>query len=71
MYPKTNDYEAISRNSTVEGVTDLISLGVAINNGNITTGQILDYVAKRTDVAFRRGYWRRGQELCIPQETVK
>jgi len=53
--PDEKDYEAIHRNM---GGGDLINLGVNIENGNMSTSEILDYVAQRTDVAFRRGYWK-------------
>ena len=53
--PNAEDYEAIHRNM---GGQDLINLGVSIEKGEISTSEILDYVAQRTDVAFRRGYWK-------------
>ena len=54
MKPDDSDYEAIHKNSG----QDLLSLAVDIENENISTTQILEYIAKRTDVAFRRGCWR-------------
>ncbi len=63
MKPNDKDNEAIHRNSTINRLTDLIALGVAINNHTISTDRILEYVAKRTQVAFRRGYWKATQDL--------
>lgn len=60
MKPNDADNEAIHRNSG----SDLLSFGVAMANENLTISQILDYIAKRTEVAFRRGCWRQCQEVA-------
>ena len=59
MNPTKADYEAIHKNSGY----DLIDIGVAIKNGNISTDRVLDYITRRTDVAFRRGYWKACNRL--------
>jgi hypothetical protein len=47
------DYEAIHKSAGI----DIQAAAVSLENGCLNISQLSDYIAKRTDVAFRRGYF--------------
>ena len=62
MIIEYSDYQAIHKNSARYGITDLGNFADKVGCRNISLDQIIDYVANRTDVAFRRGYWKATHE---------
>jgi len=53
-----DDYQMIYKNSEVHNIRGPLDFITMLKGGELTTTQILDYIGKRTNVAFCRGYWR-------------
>lgn len=67
--PTGEQYTLIHKRSILHGITDLLDMTSMIHNETVNGDQCMQYVAKRTDVAYRMGFitaWNTRPSPWIP-----